>query len=122
MSNMDDILKGLRDEYIKELPDKIKAVHRAYESHDFKTVTDCFHRIKGSGKTYSVDELSEIGRVLEEICLNYPGKMGFAVPKAIYFMQQVYSYRLAEKVYVPRNNEDFQKLLEIIGENGQAAA
>ena len=120
--SMEEVLKELQKEYISELPEKIKAIHQAYEAQDFAKVTECFHKIKGSGKTYAVEELSEIGRVLEEVCLKYRGHLGWAVPKAIYFMQQVYTYRLADKTYNPAGNEDFQKLLDLIGENRQQAA
>ncbi len=119
--SMDEVLKELQGEYIKSLPEKIRHIEKMYKSGKYPEVQDAFHKIKGSGMTYSVPELSAIGATLESICLSYPKEMGWAVQKALYLMQQVYTYRLAGRAYAPEKNEEFQKMLGIIETSAKAA-
>jgi HPt (histidine-containing phosphotransfer) domain-containing protein len=113
-NDMKDIMKELQDEYIRTLPEKIKSLEAHFQKLEYDKVTDAFHKIKGSGMTYGVPELSAIGATLETICQKHPQQMGWAVAKSYYLMQQVYTYRLSGRAYAPEKNEDFKRMLAIV--------
>lgn len=73
MSVPDFFLK-LKKEYVQKLKQYIDEIRENLSSNQFSSITDRFHKLKGSGKTYGMVEVSEIGAVMEEICRKIPSK------------------------------------------------
>jgi len=66
--SFEDMMKELQKEYIENLPNKITAIQSHFEKMDVTALEDAFHKIKGTGKTYGVPELSTLAKVLEKAC------------------------------------------------------
>ncbi len=66
--SFEDMMKELQKEYIENLSGKITAINNHYENMDIEALEDAFHKIKGTGKTYGIPELSTLAQVLEKAC------------------------------------------------------
>ena len=69
---MEDLLKSLRVEYVAELPAKVVKIEAWVRDANAAEVRDAFHKLKGTGKTYGVPEVSELAALVEERCIVDP--------------------------------------------------
>ncbi|MEK6555260.1 MAG: Hpt domain-containing protein [Bdellovibrionota bacterium] len=115
-NNLDDLLKELRDEYIASLPQKIVTISEHLKQQDWTTLRDDFHKLKGTGKTYGLPVVSEIGEVVEKICLTKTQSAPQAIPLAVDLLLKVYQlYKTTPTppapVQFPQELEALRKLL-----------
>ncbi|OFZ14885.1 MAG: hypothetical protein A2Z20_04670 [Bdellovibrionales bacterium RBG_16_40_8] len=97
--NYNQMMVDLRVEYVSSLPQKILDIETHYIAKDRERLRDDFHKLKGTGKTYWVPEISELGEVFEKICLKETIPINQFIPSAINLLKQIYSYRKEDKAY-----------------------
>ena len=66
--SFEDMMKELQVEYINNLANKITAIETYFQNKDLPALQNEFHKIKGTGKTYGIPELSKLARVIEQAC------------------------------------------------------
>lgn len=87
---MAEMLKQLRAEYLASIPAKIAEIRREIERGDVAGIRESFHKLKGTGKTYGLPEVSELAAVVERVCLQAPehgtraGELGLELLDAVY--------------------------------------
>lgn len=65
--NFDEIMQKMRDEYLKNLESQLVYLKSMTPTQNhFQNLESFFHKLKGSGASYGVPEVSEIGRAYEE--------------------------------------------------------
>ena len=72
---MEDLLANLKKDYLKDMPAKIAELKDFYESGNISELQNAFHKLKGSGKTYGVAEVSVVCRIYEDMCKTAPDKL-----------------------------------------------
>jgi HPt (histidine-containing phosphotransfer) domain-containing protein len=60
-------LTHIREEFIRRLPEKISELEDLIDRHDIDAISIFGHKMKGSGSTYGLPELSQIGKRLEQL-------------------------------------------------------
>jgi chemotaxis protein histidine kinase CheA len=98
----------LRADYVASFPNKIKDIQLHHESQDLERLRDDFHKLKGTGKTYGIPEISDFGFVFEKLCLKKHPSAEF-VPVACSLLQMIYDQRSNLKPYDIEQNAEFQK-------------
>jgi len=66
---MEDLLKALHVEYVAELPAKITSIEHLVREQKAEDVREAFHKLKGTGKTYGLPEVSELAAIVEATCI-----------------------------------------------------
>tara|TARA_B100001248_G_scaffold261674_1_gene253607 strand:+ start:1071 stop:1361 length:291 start_codon:yes stop_codon:yes gene_type:complete len=56
--NIEEVLAGLKKDYINAFPFKLEEISKRIHSKDKEAVISLFHQIKGSGKTYGFVDIS----------------------------------------------------------------
>ena len=69
-STLEQMMSELRAEYLASFPQKFTEIASHLEARDFLSLRNDFHKLKGTGKTYGIPEISELCAVVEKICLN----------------------------------------------------
>ncbi len=64
------MMQELRAEYLASFPQKFYDIEAHLQALDFARLRDDFHKLKGTGKTYGIPEISELCAVTEKICLS----------------------------------------------------
>ena len=59
--NLDDVLAKLQKTYIKNMPEKLQLMKTHINAKDFKALREEFHKIKGTGRTYGLPEVTDLG-------------------------------------------------------------
>jgi HPt (histidine-containing phosphotransfer) domain-containing protein len=102
-AGLSDLFKELKGEYLDSFPEKIETIRKLWQSGDRKGLHNEFHKIKGTGSTYGLPEVTTIAEILEEMCLKNSDKLGMSIVIALDLMQKICRSHKFELDY------DFQK-------------
>jgi len=91
--NFDELLKTLHHDYLSSLPKKIASLREQVQAGNASDLRESFHKLKGTGRTYGMPEVSELAAVVEEICSDFPLKAVSAASQAIEILQDIYNAR-----------------------------
>lgn len=65
MKRLEDVLQELRVEYLQCLPQRVILIQKLMAAQDWKRLETEFHKLKGTGKTYGISEVSTLSAELE---------------------------------------------------------
>lgn len=63
------LLESLQKDYIASLPQKWANLQTHIDARDMGALRDDFHKLKGTGKTYGLPEVSELAALIERILI-----------------------------------------------------
>jgi HPt (histidine-containing phosphotransfer) domain-containing protein len=66
--SLKDLLAELQKEYLATFPEKTAAIERYWRESKFEDLESEFHKIKGTGRTYGLPEVSLLGELMEKLC------------------------------------------------------
>lgn len=112
--NFDALMNQLQSEYVLELPDKIQSIAVHLASRELANVREDFHKLKGTGKTYGIPEISELAEVIERICMDKPQHVPQAVPEALTLLTLIHSSRTAAQAFDISRDQRFSKLKRLL--------
>lgn len=108
--SFEDLMNQLRKEYVLELPAKIDHIQTNLNAKDHLVVREDFHKLKGTGKTYGIPEISELAEVVERICIQKPDVIPQAVPEALTLLKDIHRRRTAAEAFDIGIDERFSML------------
>lgn len=106
----DQMMAELRTEYIQSLPEKIQNLERCWATRNLAELQDSFHKMKGTGKTYGVPEVSLIAETMERICKTNPKALDEIAPTGIGLFKKIQAARSKGEVYDPKQDPQFSAL------------
>lgn len=109
--SLDSVLADLKANYIKSIPQKLQTIKEHIENKDFKNLREDFHKMKGTGKTYGIPEISDLGALFEEILIfcEFNPQPGWALD-AHNLLKDIYEHRSEDKAYTIQSDSRFQSL------------
>jgi HPt (histidine-containing phosphotransfer) domain-containing protein len=111
--NFDNLLSQLRIEYVSSLPEKIQIIRHFYNSGDALGVKEVFHKLKGTGATYGVPEISMIGETVEQFCKTKPQDMKTVIPDALALLDSVHTSRTKNEEFNVSADPRFQRICQL---------
>ncbi|MGZ3723603.1 MAG: Hpt domain-containing protein [Bdellovibrionales bacterium] len=112
--SFEEMMKSLQREYLSSIPEKIKVIEGQILTSDTSNLRESFHKLKGTGRTYGLPEVSELGAIVELICIEHPVNSVKAGEIAAAILRDVYKTRSAGAVFEFAQDarvSDLQKLL-----------
>ncbi len=103
-------MKQLKKEYIDTLPEKRERISLLFEKKKFEELETEFHKMKGTGKTYGLSEVSLLGEVLEKLCIKFPSSLASAIPVALLLIEEIFKARILDHEFLIEDSDAFQKL------------
>ena len=97
--SMDDLLKSLKADYVAELPAKIAAIQALLRESRVEDVRDAFHKLKGTGRTYGLPEISELAAVIEDTCRDNPAAGLAYAEVAVLILPDIVHARRSDRAY-----------------------
>lgn len=104
------MMAELRAEYIATMPQKIGEIKAFAAAHNADALREAFHKLKGSGKTYGIAEVSELFEVCERHCLRKPELSGQVATLALKLFTAIYEARKNGKNFNVSDTEEFKAL------------
>jgi len=98
--SFEEMLKSLQREYLASLPAKITLIEGLIQAKDQTNVRESFHKLKGTGKTYGFPEVSEVGAIVEAICLEHPVNSFAGATLGLAVLRDIFDAHSGTKTYV----------------------
>lgn len=64
--SLEELLQQLRQEYLLSFPEKLNALQQAITHRDYTEIERLTHQLKGTGKTYGFQEITELATPIEQ--------------------------------------------------------
>jgi hypothetical protein len=112
--DFDQMMAELRTEYVASIPKKIADIELHLKENTTEKLRDDFHKLKGTGKTYGIPEVSELGFVVEKICMIKPELINVVIPMSTLVLLAIYKERLENKIYDVNKDVNFQKISSLL--------
>lgn len=106
----DEMMAELQKEYVESLPEKVATIKAHWESGDMETLTDDFHKLKGTGKTYGLPEVSELALLMEKSCRERSDNIPNLLPIAISLLERIHEKRSQGQAVDLSSEPEFQKM------------
>jgi HPt (histidine-containing phosphotransfer) domain-containing protein len=102
MSGLKDLLAELQKNYLDSIPEKIINLEMLWKSERLDELTTEYHKLKGTGRTYGLPEVTQLGEVMEYLCENQPSNpaaephktLGVVVPASLLILERIRKSRV----------------------------
>lgn len=110
------MMATLQADYIVSLPEKIGLLKTYKANKNWVEAKSIFHKIKGTGSTYGIPELSQLGEVMEKLCQLGGPRLEARIQTGIELMIQIHLTRSADikHAYPLENLAPFKDLITAI--------
>ena len=111
----DQMMAELREEYLASMPGKITDIESHIIARDCEKLRDDFHKLKGTGKTYGIPEISELGECMEKLCLKDFDKALECARQAIRILSQIKDCRSnGNQPFTLASDSEFPAILQAL--------
>lgn len=114
-----DMMAGLKKEYVASIPEKIAEIESLKKSQNLSALRDAFHKLKGSGQTYGLPEISQVAAPVEGLFKIGSHDAISACERALILFEKIYQ---AELQHLPFRLEDQPEFLTLVSKAGKLAA
>ena len=111
-----DVLAELRKTYLEALPARADGIEKLLNEGKYNEVETEFHKLKGTGKTYGLPEVSQVGEVAERLVEHGSTSAEESVPAAIKVLRKITTSRAEGKPLDLEKDADFLYLAELARE------
>lgn len=112
--SMEDLLKSLQRDYVAALPEKLDTIRGQIRDANPQSLRDSFHKLKGTGRTYGLPEISELAEVVERICFTLPAEATAASQIGAMILQDIFSSRNAGITYNLHSDPRFEQIRRLL--------
>lgn len=92
-------MKTLQSDYLRTLPEKIKIIEEQIKKNDSNNVRESFHKLKGTGTTYGLPEVTALADIVETICIKVQSQSLAAAGQALPVLRDIHAFRARQEVY-----------------------
>lgn len=110
--SLDELMKSLRAEYLTELPLKIKQIEDLFLEENSTELRDMFHKLKGTGKTYGIPELSTLAEFVEKTLLGKPKEALIYGKVFLKLLREIYQARAKDLEFDIQKDPRFLALIQ----------
>jgi len=104
------MMEELRQDYLKSLPQKLDCIQECLDKKRLQELQREFHKLKGTGKTYGMQELSQIGEAFEFLCEKKKEDAFEWTPEAISLIKEILNCRKKGEAFSLEDDDRFLKL------------
>lgn len=111
--SFEEMMQQLKSDYLSSLPEKITEIQTRVQEGKVRELREDFHKLKGTGKTYGLPEISQLAEAVEKICCKQPDKAVEASQIAVQLLKGIYEERQSSQIFNLLENENFHKICRI---------
>jgi HPt (histidine-containing phosphotransfer) domain-containing protein len=112
--SLQDVLAGLQKNYLASMPEKIARIESLFSAKSFDELESEYHKLKGTGRTYGIPEITDLGAAMEQMCGSHLKSLSEMVPVSVQLIKNITEARIKGNAYDLAANEDFKRLIKII--------
>jgi HPt (histidine-containing phosphotransfer) domain-containing protein len=88
-NELSDLFAELKGEYLESFPEKFSAMQSYWQSGQRDALQNEFHKIKGTGTTYGLPEVSEVAEIIEDMCIQNSDRLGVGILLAFDLLHKI---------------------------------
>lgn len=111
--DLKDLFSELKTEYLESFPEKLQAIEKLWQAKNRRELEDEFHKIKGTGTTYGVKEVSDVAEIMESLCYHGHPQLGFAVMISLELLKRVCDLYVLGTPYDLHKDKLFQTIRKL---------
>jgi HPt (histidine-containing phosphotransfer) domain-containing protein len=111
--SLDDVLAELKKTYLEALPARATLIESLHQNKQYAEVEVEFHKLKGTGKTYGIPEVSQIGELAEKLCETGGPTADEAIVAALNALRSVSKTRAGGSPLDTATDKDFLRLSDL---------
>lgn len=104
------ILEGLKSDYLKNMPAKLALIEKLWANGEIDLLETEFHKLKGTGKTYGLPEISDVGFLAEYLCAAIPDARDKGVKLTLSLLRQITLTRNAGAEFNVNASSEYSEL------------
>lgn len=112
--SFDELLKSLQRDYLTSIPGKIDTIRQQVSDKSVNDLRESFHKLKGTGRTYGVPEVSELAACVEEICIDFPDQAVLAAGHALLLLTEIHAARASGNVFPLDGHPGFAEIRKLL--------
>ena len=97
--SFDDLMLELKKDYLSSMPGKFEVIANALKTSDVAQLREEFHKLKGTGKTYGIPEISDLCAVVEQLCVKRSSYAVGDAQIALQILSEIHQTRIGEKEF-----------------------
>lgn len=117
MSNgsLEEVLAGLQKSYLASLPEKIANIDSLWRAGEMEKLRTDYHKLKGTGRTYGLPEVSKLGEALERLCDKGDQQaLARAVPLSLTLLKAIGDSRADGQELVLEQKDEFLEIQKLL--------
>jgi HPt (histidine-containing phosphotransfer) domain-containing protein len=111
--SFESMMESLKSQYLSDLDQKIILIRELLQKKQLEEVKSVFHKLKGTGGTYGINEISLLGGTVETLCENHPANVPRAVDLATDLIKQIKEAQLQKKSFDIEHHASYKELLDL---------
>lgn len=108
--SFEELMQELQKEYLADLPGRVQAIQSAFDRASINEIREDFHKLKGTGRTYGIPEISDLAGAMEQICIRCPDQVGQVIPSALAILHEIHLYRTAAQAFDILSDKRFSQI------------
>lgn len=108
--SLEALMNELRQEYIQSLPAKLQRLQEYSAATDIDSLSNEFHKMKGTGKTYGIPEVSQLAIVAESKLGKHAQTQSVWLKQVINLLEKIHSSRCEGKEFDLASSPEYQRL------------
>ena len=112
--SFEELLKSLRADYVAALPGKIDIILDQIDTSAHDELRESFHKLKGTGTTYGLPEVSELAEVLEDICTDQPTAAPVAARRATELLREIHQAHARDQSFDLHGDPRFSEVRQML--------
>lgn len=93
------LMAELKADYLASFPTKFANLQKCFDEQDWPALEQEFHKLKGTGKTYGIPEVSTLCQKMEDICRDKVDNIPHTYHKAIDVLKGIKQAYLEEQAF-----------------------
>ncbi len=119
--SIQDLLAELQKNYLASMPDKMKTIETLMKAGKTDLLRTEFHKLKGTGRTYGLPEISQLGAAVERLCEIDRPVLSQAVPLALTLMERSRAARVKGLTPTFDIDTDYLQIMAMVEDAGRKA-
>jgi HPt (histidine-containing phosphotransfer) domain-containing protein len=108
------LLAELQKNYLAALPEKVTLIEDLWKDGKLDLLRTEYHKLKGTGRTYGLPEITQIGAALERLCESAKAELVRAVPMSTKLLRRIGDQRTKGETPVLDHDPDFQAIVAMV--------